>query len=360
MITMQDIVRKVGVSRAAVSHVLGNASGRSTIRVSEKTRQKILQTAKELSYRPNELARSVVTGKSKVVAFVANKIQYDYSIRGLEGVMTQANEMGYAVKVFQDLAPGQIDYIADQCISHRVCGVICSHFTNYEFLLDALLKANIPIALPGANSASASLSVLQARTDNQQGFDQAIAHLHGMGHQRIGMISGDMRSLDTTDRVEAFKQAMVKHQLEINSDSIMYAGEWEVGEAHICADRMLSQSSDCRPTAICCASDILAMGVLRAARRLHLEVPKDLSVVGLGNMYVSELSDPPLTTIAQDDVTTGRTLFARLVESSSDPTLSPTVIGAMHLIPRESTRPPPELNTSLSQQSSLSSIASST
>ena len=309
MTTMNDIAKALGVSRPVVSSVFSTRR-QGTVRVSDKTRQRILEKAREMGYRPNHVARSVATGKTRVVAFVGGVMRFDFAMETLSGVMTQAERSGYMVKVMQscdtDWTPRQI---VDTLLGRRVDGVILFHFEQTQWdQLNHELGGTIPVvALSCVGTEGGLISV---NSDNHQGYEQIIDHLMALGHHRIAMVGGLETAIN--ERVLEFVQVMQQRNLPIDP-TLIHRGDWELDKAQQATRSMLDRPVAQQPTAICCANDKMAMGVLRQARLMGVDVPGQLSVVGFGETTVAEMADPPLTSIEQSYNTMGQRACEQLI-----------------------------------------------
>lgn len=315
MTTMNDIAKALGVSRPVVSSVFSNrATG--TVRVSEKTRRRVLEVAREMGYRPNQIARSVATGKTRVIAFVGAVVSIDFAMHTLSGVMSQAEKQGYTVKVMQRTDEGwSIPNAINTLLERRVDGVIFYHMDqqNWDEVVHELRGAIPTVALScvGAQGAIASVN-----SDNMLAYEQIVDHLIQQGHRRIAMIAGIGSTVN--ERSGDFISAMQRRGLEVEPGMVR-RGDWEIGKAEKITADLLKRPLDQRPTAICCANDEMAMGVIRTARAMGVDVPTQLSVVGYGNTNVAHMADPPLTTIDESFHTMGRLACEQLLDCIEGP-----------------------------------------
>lgn len=183
----------------------------------------------------------------------------------------------------------------------------------------------------GINRYTGRRSIPSVRIDDQHGVELAVDFLVSLGHERISFLRGPEGNLDATDRRDGFRSAVARHNLQITNE----AGD-DFGEAagHDAAQELLALSN--RPTALICASDLAAIGAIRAAEDLGFSVPRDLSVVGFGDFSVAHYVRPSLTTIRQSRVALGRTAGERLIRLAKGEDVTDVVLPA-ELIVREST-----------------------
>ncbi|MFG0249652.1 MAG: LacI family DNA-binding transcriptional regulator [Phycisphaeraceae bacterium JB051] len=340
MTTMNDIAKALGVSRPVVSSVFSTRR-QGTVRVSDKTRQRILEKAREMGYRPNHVARSVATGKTRVVAFVGGVVGIDFVMHTLSGVMSEAEKHAYTVKVMQRTDEGwSLSNTVNTLLERRVDGVIFYHMDqpSWDELMVELRGAIPTVALSCVASQGAVATV---NSDNSQAYNQIIDMLMTHGHRRIAMICGMPGTINA--RAHEFEQTMLQRGLPLEPWMIQ-RGDWEVEKAEQATRDLLSRPADQRPTAICCANDEMAMGAIRTARAMGFDLPKQLSIVGYGNTNVAHLADPPLTSIDESFNTMGRLACEKLINvlehgetAQQIPTASPSVMVPTKLIRRAST-----------------------
>lgn len=176
-------------------------------------------------------------------------------------------------------------------------------------------------------------SIPSVRIDDASGVEQAVDHLVALGHSRIDFVLGDVGNLDAADRGQGFRNAVRRHGLRNTVESGGGFQEWWGYDA---ARTLLAATNP--PTAIVCASDLSALGVMKAARERGLCLPGDLSVVGFGDFSVSDYVTPRLTTVRQSRIELGRTAAESLIRLANGEPISDVVLQA-ELIVRDSTAP---------------------
>jgi len=288
-ITMSDIAKEAKVSRPTVSLVLNNSS--ASWRISEKTRVLVLTTAKRLGYRKNLVARSMVTGKTKVIGFVARNINEEYIGKILEGIITVVQPSGYIVKTLLSGTSVNALDIVNSIIERRPDGIIC-HGRIANIFKKAALDYNIPIAL--VDSDSSDNLVTFVNSDDRQGASLATRHLIELGHKKIAhATTADTAFTDL--RKQGYLDALNSAGIRKNNSLIVFSNGQE--ETIVNFIKLFRKQN--RPTAVFCATDPIAMYVIRATLQAGLKIPEDVSIVGYANMFMTSCSVPPLTTIEQ-------------------------------------------------------------
>jgi len=289
-ITIKDIAREGGVSIATVSRAINQEEG-----LSPKTRQRILEIASRLHYHPNLPARSLVGKKPKALGIVIPQtsefaLSNPYYNELLKGIGARTNESGYYL-VLSFLREESYARLHDH---HLAAGIIVlANRLDDPRVEDAATK-NIPLVLiPGDPNRKAVPSV---DGDNRDGIFQAIRHLAGLGHRRIAFLCGPMNSKYSVDRFPAFQQALIKYHLPFRKEFVL---NYDFGQedAFVQMKKLLTASPP--PTAVLLMNDYSAMGVLRAAKEMGFRVPRDVSIIGFGDVPLASMTDPPLTTIRE-------------------------------------------------------------
>jgi DNA-binding LacI/PurR family transcriptional regulator len=347
MITISDVAIKAGVSRATVSYVLNGRE--SAVRISESTRQRVMDTANELGYRRNELARAMITGRNPMLGFWVMQSNREPVVRILAGAMKEADANDYFIKMI-GFDNGSLDErTLERCVEWRLAGIMAIHApeNTLRTLYPQIVQTGIPLVT--VDSQRAPKGCLNITSNSGDGIRAVVNHLAELGHSRIAFLGGRNENEDAISgvRERAYTAAMRKLGLEKNirvefGDWCADFSGWEVGTTAAAARCLLNTANakskkTQRPTAIVCASDHMAMIVIRIATELGLRVPQDLSVTGFDDITVASLYNPPLTTVAQPFEEMGRDAVSRLL-GSTDATAQ-TLLPA-RLIVRGSTAPP--------------------
>ncbi|MES2459104.1 MAG: LacI family DNA-binding transcriptional regulator [Armatimonadota bacterium] len=342
MVTMSDIARRVGVSQATVSYVL---SGRqSGVRVRDEMRQRILQTAADLGYRRNDMARAMSSGKSYVLGFVTRIAGQESSARMMVGAQEVASENGYSIQLMP-LHGKSPDYAAAfaRLAEQRVAGVLALNLKvdAIELLRQETERFEIPIAFmddpPPLDWAMRVIS------DDRGGLRLALEHLIALGHHRIGFVSAQRESPLAEQRRALFLDLMAEYGLPVPNEFVL-ATDWvkpEIVEPAVHALLAPGRPRETYPTAFLTAGDLMAMVTMRTARALGYRVPQDLSVVGFADFISATFADPPLTTIAQPFEEIGRCAARYLLDCAhaTNPGSGAEIVIPTYLVVRASTAP---------------------
>lgn len=296
MVTMNDIAAKLGVSKSTVSKGLNHASD-----ISEEMRKKILETAVELGYTN----KRSMNREKKLCILIENMDyntpnQFGYDI--IRGFKQMAEPDGWTVDIvpvdkdFQRSIPYGVFMIQNDYQGAFVLG-----FSLIDPWMAEFKVCKVPTVLYD-NYISSNPQIASIGCDSQEGFDQAVKHLVGLGHTKIGLISGPLESYILKARYNAYLNALSKYGLEINEDFIGL--EYYISDstrAHV--QRMY----DIGITAIICSHDIRAFSAITECIDRNLSIPGDLSIIGFDDLPMTAYTEPPLTTIRQDRLGLGKT-----------------------------------------------------
>lgn len=296
MTTIKDIARVAGVSVTTVSRALNGYSD-----VNEKTRQKIAAVARELNYSPNTLARGLVMQKSKTIGLLVSGISREsvkdnFTFEVLCGVNERASTLGYDLILFNTNTMMQREKTYTQlCRERRVDGAIIQGIKKEDPYLKEVVESDIPCVL--VDIPVHSNSVGYVTTDNALGAKKAVEHLASLGHKHIGMINGHEDAFVSQERLNGYREALKECGLSFRSEWVV-SGNFEEKKAEKAAQELINRHKEV--TAIFCASDLMALGALKACKELGLHVPKEMSIVGYDNIVLASYSSPNLTTVGQE------------------------------------------------------------
>ncbi|WP_246554279.1 LacI family DNA-binding transcriptional regulator [Nonomuraea jabiensis] len=302
--TIRNVAERAGVSKSLVSLVL-----RGSPHVSEHRRQAVLQAARELGYRPNAVARSLVEGRTHLVGALVADLHNPFYAEFLDGLQESLHGDGLRMLIGNSQwDPAFEDEAVEAFLELRVDGLVLLGIApTSETLIEA--TAYTPTVVVGERDIELD-GVDIVVDDDQLGARLAIDHLVELGHKRIAHIEGRRSS-----RCEGYLVAMRRHSL---APYIMVEAADSTEESGREA-AMALLTRDPRPTAIFAANDVVALGVLSAASDLGLRVPQDLSVVGYDNTHLSASHHISLTSVDQPRRTMGRSAAALLSDRIGDP-----------------------------------------
>ena len=331
MVTMKDIADTVGVSRTTVSAVLNNKQDKFNI--SDKTSQLIEETAKKMNYYRNSFAVSMVTGKSKEIAYFAFDLHLTHYIgRTICSTIMEAANHGYSVKL-SGYTKEKFKENVRIMLEQRPAGIIAHLYPDaeyYTYLSAEAKKMSIPVIFLGGPTYSKN--GLFVHTDDVSGVSKAVEYLHCAGHRRIGYLgfSGENQL-----RYRGYKEGLKNSNLKLNEEFIFSPDEY---------DRYFTMSPELRPTAFCAGTDKFATNFFRQAYKAGLRVPDDVSLIGFGDISASDCI-VPLTTLHQSFEQIGQELTTLLCEEINSPekrSFNEVIekLVKVELIERESVAPP--------------------
>lgn len=348
MLRMSDIAQRAGVSQSTVSFVLNGRD--SAVRISDKTRQKVLAAADELGYRQNHLARAMRTGNSLMLGFLGGDLCNEHVGCMLDGALHEADLHGFTLKILPHREGADGLATIRRTSELRLMGVAALHLPRplVQSLHEETLHCNTPMVL--LDTPISLEGVPQVATDDAGGVRAGVRHLVELGHTRISLVSSDPISVLVPLREAAFRDALQDAGLSFEEKNLV-RGDFRKHEANVVATRaLLDRPQSERPTAILCAGDVIAAAVLQVASDLDLRVPTDVSVVGFGDLSIASLSNPPLTTLRQPFRLMGRLAVRHLLDQMSrsgdeavdDHSLGASGVGGMN-VPEDTGRLPIEL-----------------
>lgn len=286
-VTSLQVAAKAGVSQSAVSRVFSGASA------SEKTIKKVRAAAEELGYRPNVLARSLITGRSRIIGLIVAYLDNQFYPVALERLSHALQEQGYHIMIFMASARGpDVDRVINELLDHQVDGIITASVGLTDALTERCEKAGIPVVL--FNRGQQDRRMPEVTSDNIAGGQRVAEFLVAGGHQRIGHISGWMGSSTGQDRARGFAEGLeaAGAKLVAQIDG-MYKRE-------VAAEAARTLVQDRKVDALFVGNDHMALAVMDELRHgLGLRVPEDVSVVGYDDVPMAAWASYELTTVRQ-------------------------------------------------------------
>jgi len=330
--TIYDIAKKAGVSTATVSRVLNGVNHP----IKEETKQRILQIARELDYRPNVIAKSLAGGKSHTIALIIPSITNDFYTQICEVIEEKLEQKGYHTYLCNTRRSVEKEsrYI-ESLIARKVDGVIFSPTRvkpedNHVNLknIEKLKKHGIAVVAFGSQFKGVS----QIYINTYQGAFDATSYLINLGHKRISFIDG-LSAGTRKSRRRGYIKALEEAQINFDP-SLVTAGNLRMEDGYSCTLELLKLKNP--PTAILAANNLMAIGALKAARDKGLHVPGDLSVIGFDDSLLSMVVDPTLTVIKQPLKEIGEAAFKLLINQLEGKQKLETIQLNTYIIKRES------------------------
>jgi LacI family transcriptional regulator len=297
--TINDVARRAGVSIKTVSRVFNDEPN-----VRPHTRDKVLQAAAELRYRPNLSARRLAANRAFVIGMLYdNPKAPDYVAEVQDGVLRACKLRGYDLLIHpcDSGSPSVIDEVLDLSQQATVDGlIVLQPVSDNQRLVQMLHDENIPAvrvsqrAFPGIPRISVA---------DEDAAAEMTDRLMALGHRRIGFIMGHPDHGSSHDRLQGYRSALARHGIGFDGE-LVEQGYYDFDSGYSCANRLLALRP--RPTAIFASNDHMAMATLTAAHEIGIAIPNDLSVAGFDDTSFAEFAWPPLTTVRQPVVALAR------------------------------------------------------
>jgi LacI family transcriptional regulator len=316
--TIHDVARIAGVGIGTVSRVLNNNPN-----VKATTREKVLAVIAQLNYKPNPIARSMISRRTNSIGVMGAFFTRPFHIEILRSIEAALHHTSHQPVLYNIETNAQRDaYLSDLPMRRRVDGLLIISLPVEDSVALGFKKAAIPTVLLDTYSPLLTSLVV----NNVEGAYQAVKYLIKKGHRRIGFINGltnegNFKFNQANDRLIGFHRALGEADLLFDPE-MMLTSEWNREAARATALQLLARSS--RPTAIFAASDIQAVGVLEAARSLNIRVPEELSLIGFDGIELSELLD--FSTVQQPIEEMGFLSVQKLIEHIAHPETQPELI----------------------------------
>jgi LacI family transcriptional regulator len=329
-VNITDVAQRAAVSISTVSRVLNN----SAYPVKPETRQRVLEAAQELGFRPNDLARGLLLKKSRTIGLIIPDISNPYYPELCLGVETTASENGYSV-IFcnTDRQAEKMEHYVDVLLQKRADGIIIAGGgTDFTQVSQALSDFDTKVALIGRHN----LPFPSVQVDNFQAAYEATSHLGELGHSRIAFISGPVNLTSAQDRLAGYRSSLEQRGVS-QDDRLIREGNFGVDCGYSAALSLLQGNP--RPSAIFAANDRMAVGTLAAAHDLDLRVPDDLAIVGFDDTVLASQIRPSLTTVAVPAHKMGTSVMRLMLKLLADEECPQTFWLPTKLVIRQSSGP---------------------
>ena len=309
---LEEIAHLCGVSRSTVSRVINNDPN-----VSQTTRERVWEVVHRVNYHPNVAARGLAAGRTRVIGLVipmgVSALFTDpYFPSLIQGVSSACNALDHSVMLW--LAEPEYERLTIRQMIHGglIDGVIVSSMLMTDPVVDALIESQMPFVLIGRHWINAGVHYVDV--DNHNSARELVAHLLRLGHHRIATITGPQNMVVGADRQSGYVAALCDRGLAVDPDLIVEGDFTEAG-GYAAMQRLLCL----HPDAVFAASDMMAIGALRAIRETGLRVPDDIAVVGFDDIPIAARTDPPLTTVRQPIHRTGAVAAQTLIDLIEHP-----------------------------------------
>src|SRR4051794_16471176 len=332
--TIYDVAKEANVSIATVSKVLNN-----TGRISDKTKEKVLNIMKELEYLPSSVATALTGKKTFTIGVMVPDIANPFFAEVARALENNAREMGYSIILCSTdyQLEREQDYL-ELLVKKQVDGIVIATEPKD---VKKLTNLHVPCVLFSIDHLALDSNVVT--TDDIRGGYLAGRYLCQKGHRTFVIITEPQRASSRL-RVEGFKKALADEGVNLNSIQVVEAKS-KIDEAKMAANQIFQLKK--RPTAIFASTDLIAAVFINEARKAGLSIPDDLSIIGFDNTIHAEISDPGITTIAQPIEKLASYTMEQLLDSIKNPGMPANrIMLAPTLVERESVKDISPLNES--------------
>lgn len=307
MVSIKDVANKTGLSPSTISLVLNNHS-----KIPETTKKRVLKAIAELGYVPHYSARSLSSKQTYTIAVIVPQISHIFSIpffgEAISGIYDACYSKNYKL-IFEQAkwewaaAKNYLRIFKER----RIDGMIYIGSTTRDKYLKDFEKEDYKIILVGSYFEDIDLSYVIG--DNFQGARQATEYLIGLGHKRIGLITGGFQIISARDRYRGYRKALEIGGIPFNS-SLVERADFDFDSGYEAMKRLLPK----KPTAVFAGNDLMALGAIQAVEDAGLKVPDDISICGMDNIRTGRLLDNKLTTVDYNVYNMGFIAANRLIE----------------------------------------------
>lgn len=311
MTSVKEVARHAGVSVGTVSNVLNHPDV-----VAPDTRRRVLDAIERLGFVRNEAARQLRSGRSNTIGLVVLDVANPFFTDVAQGAESMADELGSTVILCHSAEDPerQARHLA-MLEELRVQGVLITPVDSAEPSIDRLITHGIPVVL--VDRAAGRRHQCSVAVDDEWGGRLAVDHLLERGHRHIGFVGGPFLIQQVADRHRGAEAALAG--VDDARMDVFPTGSLKVSDGTAAGEQLLDLPPERRPTAVFCANDLLAIGILQAAVQRSLRVPDDLAIVGYDDIGFAAAAAVPLSSVRQPREQLGRTAAQLLAEEVGDP-----------------------------------------
>ncbi|MCL6600322.1 MAG: LacI family transcriptional regulator [Alicyclobacillus macrosporangiidus] len=303
MVSSKDVARLAGVSQATVSRVLNNPTG-----VRHETREKVLKAMEQLHYKPNLIARSLITKSTKLVALISGSLSNGFFVETTDSIVQLLMRHGYKTIVFFD-GTANLKDILDSVLSNRVDGILMSSIKLEDPLFDGILASGIPYVFFNRRPRTGGNYVV---LDNELAGRLIAQHLLDLGHERVAYVSGPANISTFLERFTGFKTAMEVAGAVLDSEMVMEVDASSPEEVEKATWKLLNR--DTPPSAVVYATDAMALIGMDVAMSMGYRIPEDVSVAGMDDIKMAAHAAIQLTTVRHHRFTMGEIAAEMLID----------------------------------------------
>lgn len=305
--TIYDVAKEANVSISTVSKVLNNTGN-----ISEKTKNRIWKVIEELQYQPSVVtsARKMMKTIGLLIPDIANPFMAELA-RAVED-SGRKKDFSVIICSTDNHSLREEEYITMLKQKH-VDGIIVATGLKNSQAIRELIESDMPVVMLSRDIPHLPVDTVVA--DDFKGGYEAAVHLAHLGHANIAVIAEKINNTSIKNRVIGFKEGLQVSGIQIDESAILDC-PFDLSASKDISLKLLNQKH--RPTAVFVTTELLALGVLQAARQLHISIPSSLSLVGFDNSILAKISDPQLTTIAQPTEEMGEKAIELLMDGMAD------------------------------------------
>lgn len=333
---LEDIAKKVGVSRSTVSRVINNQPY-----VGEKTRQRVLKVIEQEQFQPDPAARALVTGRTEIIGVAIPQTtnvffgDNSYFPMLLQGIAETTIKRDYAMLLWLGHSQEDRTNFSERVSKNRQPdGLIIASVTENDPLFSRLLAMKRTFVMVESPPRFDD-TVNYVSIDNVRASEQAVEHLASLGYRRIATITGQLDIRDGSDRLKGFKSGMEKVGLPVDP-ALIYPGLFSRDYGYAGMKQLLAH----KPDAVVCGGDTIAIGAIEAIHEAGLRVPDDVAIIGFDDLDVAVQSNPPLTTIRHSVQRVGEVAAQLLIDLIEGKVQAPHhIVLPTELVVRQSSDP---------------------
>jgi len=291
-ITIEDIAKETGVSKATVSRVINGTKA-----VSPELQKKVYDAIKRNNFKPNALARGLITNQTKTIGIVVSDISNPVFGALTKGINHVCQQYGYMVLVCESGGKQENELeLLERLDNKRIDGLLFAGVDVNTLLADRMKQADYPVVLVTQEASANAKKLTTVVHDNVMAVYDAVSFLIVNGHKRIAFISGPEYDLSSgKKRLDGYKKAMSEYDLEILDSYIEY-GDFTFQEGMNCMKRIYEENR-VLPTAVMACSDLMAIGAMKYLENTSLRVPEDISIMGFDDSELALYVTPELSTV---------------------------------------------------------------
>lgn len=334
-VTIADVAKEANVSISTISRVVNNSKT-----VSPELKEHVFKVIERTGYRPNVLARGLITKQTQTIGLVVSDISNPVIATVAKGINSVCQERGYTVVVCETDGKAERETeLLNKLAEHRIDGLVFAGVDVNHKLTEHMLRMEYPVVLVTQQESYGETRVDTVIHDNYHLTYDAVSFLIANGHRRIAFIAGPKNDYSSGMlRIEGYHAALKEHSIPPTESYVRY-GDFSFDAGYESMRQIYEESLEL-PTAVIAASDLMAIGAMQSAFSLGLSVPEDLSVMGIDDSEMAKYSRPSLSTVRipyfEEGALAGETLF-RLIEERREEktgTQMPTIEYVKHRIIR--------------------------